>query len=58
MNDSLILEQLQRLTATVTRLEQRIEDLEDLRDLEQAILENGDTPLIPWQEAKPDLDLE
>lgn len=34
------------------RLEGRIEDLEDLRDLEQAIRENAGKPLIPWEQAK------
>ena len=32
------------------------ERVEDLHDLEKAIAENGDTPLIPWEEAKRDLD--
>lgn len=38
-------------------LRQRVEDLEDLHDLEKAIAENGNAPLIPWEEAKKDLDL-
>jgi hypothetical protein len=29
-----------------------------LRDLEKAIAENGDKPLITWEEAKRDLDLD
>lgn len=36
----------------------RVEDLEDLHDLEEAIAENGDKPLIPWEEAKRKLDLD
>jgi hypothetical protein len=32
--------------------------LEDLRDLEDAINENAGKPLIPWEEAKKDLDIE
>jgi len=39
-------------------LRERVEDLEDLHDLEKAIAENGDEPLIPWEEAKKSLDLE
>jgi len=39
-------------------LRERVEDLEDLRDLEEAIAENGNEPLIPWEEAKKDLELE
>ena len=59
MSESAVLESptLQSLAQTVHRLEERVEDLEDLRDLEQAIVENGDTPLIPWEEAKKQLDL-
>ena len=57
MNDSVILEQLQQLTASVTRLQGRIEDLEDLRDLEVAIAENGNKPLIPWGAIKAELEL-
>ena len=39
-------------------LRERVEDLEDLHDLEKAIAENGDKPLIPWEEAKKGLDLD
>ena len=36
----------------------RVEDLEDLRDLEEAIADNGDKPLIPWERVKTDLELD
>ncbi len=39
-------------------LRERVEDLEDLRDLEEAIAENASQPLIPWDDAKKELDLE
>jgi hypothetical protein len=39
-------------------LRERVEDLEDLRDLEEAIAENGNEPLLVWDEAKKDLDLD
>ena len=39
-------------------LRERVEDLEDLQDLEKAIAENGDEPLIPWEEARKSLDLD
>ena len=39
------------------RLQERIEDLEDLRDLQVAVAENGNEPLIPWEQAKAELDL-
>ena len=58
MSETQVLEKLQKLESAVARLQERIEDLEDLRDLEEAITENGDKPLIPWEEAKKDLDLE
>ncbi len=38
-------------------LRERIEDLEDARELDAAILRNGDKPLVPWDEAKRDLGL-
>ncbi len=60
MNKVALLEKptLQTLARTVQRLEERVEDLEDLRDLEQAIVENGNKPLIPWEEAKKKLDFD
>jgi hypothetical protein len=42
----------------VTLLQERVDDLEDLRDLEEAIAENADKPLIPWAQVKPELELE
>lgn len=58
MNETAVLQKVEALTKTVERLQQRIEDLEDLRDLQAAIAENGDTPLIPWEQAKAELELE
>ena len=46
------------LAKTVERLQERIENLEDLRDLQAAIAENANKPLIPWEQAKAELDLE
>jgi len=43
------------LQAELKRLRQRVEDLEDLRDLNEAIARNKGKPLIPWEEAKNDL---
>ncbi len=34
------------------------ERVENLEDLQKAIAENGDEPLIPWEEAKKSLDLD
>lgn len=60
MSDSnaTVLERIELLTRTVERLTDRIEDLEDNRDLEQAITENGAKPLVPWDRAKAILDLD
>ncbi len=57
MTDTAVLEKLEKLGETVARLEQRVEDLEDLRDLEQAIVENEGKPLIPWEQVKSELEL-
>jgi hypothetical protein len=35
-----------------------LEDLEDLRYLQADIAENGNEPLIPWEQAKKNLDLD
>lgn len=49
---------LELLYRELRALRKRIEDFEDLHDLEKAIAESGDRPLIPWEEAKRDLDLD
>ena len=38
-------------------LRQRVEDLEDLRELNQAIERNGAKPLVPWSKARKQLGL-
>ena len=58
MNDTAVLKKIETLAKTVERLQVRVEDLEDLRDLQAAIVENGTEPLIPWEQAKADLDLD
>jgi hypothetical protein len=57
MNETAVLEKVEALTKTVENLQARIEDLEDLRDLQAAIAENGHDPLIPWEQAKVEMDL-
>ena len=47
-----------QLAAEVTNLRERVEDLEDLRDLNEAVRRNGTKPLIPWTKVKKQLDLE
>jgi hypothetical protein len=38
-------------------LRERVEDLEDARELDAAIRRHGDKPLIPWDQAKEELGL-
>ena len=58
MNDTAVLERVEALTKSVERLQERVEDLEDLRDLQAAIAENGAEPLIPWEQVKAELKLD
>jgi hypothetical protein len=58
MTEAAILEKIETLNQAVTRLQERVEDLEDLSDLEVAIAENADKPLIPWEQVKLELELE
>jgi hypothetical protein len=43
---------LQQLVVEIVRLRERVEDLEDARELDEAIRRNGGQPLIPWDQAK------
>lgn len=58
MSDAAVMQKVEDLTKTVERLQQRVEVLEDLRDLQAAIAENGSEPLIPWAQAKAELNLD
>jgi len=58
MNDTALMEKVEALTKTMARLQERVEDLEDLRDLKAAIAENGNEPLVPWEQARAELDLD
>jgi hypothetical protein len=58
MDDTAVLQKVEALTRTVERLQERVEELEDLRDLQAAIAENGNELLIPWEQAKAELDLD
>jgi hypothetical protein len=58
VNETAVLQKVEALIRTVECLQQRIEDLEDVRDLQTAVAENGNEPLIPWEKAKAELDLE
>jgi hypothetical protein len=49
---------LQTVYAEMLRLRGRVEDLEDLRELNAAIGRNGKKKLVAWDSAKRMLDLE
>jgi hypothetical protein len=42
----------------VTRLRKRVEELEDLRDLDAAVARNRGKPGVPWNKAKAALGLD
>ncbi len=58
MIEPAILEKIETLNQAVARLQQRVEDLEDLRDLESDIAENAGKSLIPWEQVKAELERE
>ena len=45
------------LALEVARLRDRVEDLEDARELDAAIERNDRKPLIPWEQAKNEIGL-
>ena len=49
---------LQQLAEEVGHLRERVEDLEDLRDLKEAVKRNGDKPLVPLAKVKKDLGID
>jgi len=49
---------IRSLYRELQQLRQRVEDLEDLRELNQAIERNGLKPLIPWSKARKELGID
>jgi hypothetical protein len=49
---------LQSIYDEMLRLRGRVEDLEDLRELNSAIARNGNKKLVVWDSAKKSLELE
>lgn len=49
---------LKSLAAQMRRLEQRIEDMEDLIELRSAVERNVGKPGIPWEQVKSELELD
>ena len=48
---------MREISAELARLRDRVEDLEDARELDAAIRRNGDKPLIPWEQARKEIGL-
>ena len=49
---------LKSLAAEMRRLQERIEDMEDLMELRAAIKRNAGKPGVPWECVKKELDLD
>lgn len=60
MSDPAILEKptLESLAVEVRRLQERLEDMEDLMELRAAVERNAGQPGTPWEEVKAELDLQ
>jgi len=54
MSESLLPSQptLESLAAEIRKLQERVADLEDLNDLDEAIANNAGAPGVPWEEVK------
>ena len=48
---------LRQLSAEVIRLRKRVEDLEDLSDLNEAIARDEGKPGTPWEQVEKELEL-
>jgi hypothetical protein len=49
---------LKSLATEMRRLQERIEDMEDLMELRGAIKRNAGKPGVPWERLKKELDLD
>ena len=49
---------LESLAVAVRRLQERLEDMEDLIELRAAVERNADKPGAPWEQVKAELDLD
>jgi hypothetical protein len=49
---------LESLAAEMRRLQERIEDMEDLMELRGAIERNAGKPGVPWEQVKAELELD
>jgi hypothetical protein len=60
MSDGTIAEKptLESLALAVRRLQERVEDMEDLMELRSAVERNAGKPGVPWEQVKAELDLD
>ncbi len=60
MSDAAIAQKptLESLAAAVRRLQERLEDMEDLMELRAAVEQNAGKPGAPWEQVKSELDLD
>ena len=49
---------LKSLAAELRRLQERVEDMEDLIELRAAIKRNAGKPGVPWEQVKKELDID
>ena len=49
---------LESLAQAVRRLQERLEDMEDLMELRSAVERNAGKPGVPWEQVKTELDLD
>jgi hypothetical protein len=49
---------LESLAKAVRRLQERLEDMEDLMELRAAVERNAGKPGVPWEQVKAELDLD
>ena len=49
---------LKSLAAEMRRLQERVEDMEDIIELRSAIERNAGKPGVPWEQVKKELDVD
>jgi hypothetical protein len=57
-NDTLEKPTLESLAVEVRRLQERLEDMEDLMELRAAVERNAGKPGVPWEQVKTEMKLD
>jgi hypothetical protein len=57
-NETLEKPTLESLAVEVRRLQERLEDMEDLMELRAAVERNGGKPGMPWEQVKAELEVD